>query len=589
MGFKIMKRIKLLDKNLINQIAAGEVIERPASVVKELVENSIDSGATRISVEINNDCRNIRIADNGSGIHKEDIELAFSRHATSKIQSEKDLWNINTLGFRGEALASVISIAKVLCTTKTKDSDTGYKAECENSAVKISETGCAQGTIMEIKDLFYNIPARLKFLKKSNTEFAYIQEIMQSLAISHPEIAFTLSNKGTVLLKTSGSSDIETVISEIYSKELVKELSIIKADDEAAQMSVFGVTSSPEYTRSNKKAIYVYINGRTVRCSVISKAIEVAYKDLISDHRYPFAVINLKMKPDEVDVNVHPSKKEVRYTNTNLIYGFIYSAVKNTLEKNMRVYSQPVKNFDSGFLPESKQNDLNGNQNSFVFEKTDFQKFKEIYDDNTVDHKQTALAIEETLPTQYVQKFKVIGQFKNTYIMVEDEEGLQIVDQHIAHERYLYELLKEKAKNQDIASQLLFMSDVIDLEPSEISLLQENALVLEHLGYKIEFLNENEVIFKQIPQIIAGKQPEKIIKELLEALKGSLDNLENEILITTACHAAIKAGEKLSIWQMEDLLEKWSTCKSPQTCPHGRKISHIVPIKNIAGFFGRTV
>ncbi|MFA6990058.1 MAG: DNA mismatch repair endonuclease MutL, partial [Candidatus Gastranaerophilaceae bacterium] len=394
-----MKRIKLLDKNLINQIAAGEVIERPASVVKELIENSIDSGSTKISVEINNECRNIRVADNGSGINKDDIELAFSRHATSKIQTEKDLWNINTLGFRGEALASIISVSKVTCITRTKDSETGYKAECENSVVKITETGCAQGTIMEIKDLFYNIPARLKFLKKNQTEFAYIPEILQSLAISHPEIAFVLSSKGNTLLKTLGSGDIEATISEIYSTELIKELSVINLQDENSKISISGVTSSPEYTRSNKKAIYIFVNGRIVRCPVISKATETAYKDLIADNRYPFAVINLEVKPDEVDVNVHPSKKEVRYTNTNLIYGFVYSAVKNALEKTIKVYAQPVKNADTNFS--GHQTPFPNEHRSFIAEKTDFKSFKKIYDYNTSekDHKQTAFAMEETSKT----------------------------------------------------------------------------------------------------------------------------------------------------------------------------------------------
>lgn len=587
-----MKRIKQLEENLINQIAAGEVIERPASVVKELVENAVDAGATKISVEINNECRNIRVADNGSGIHKEDIPLAFSRHATSKISQQNDLWNISTLGFRGEALASIISVSKVTCTTRTSESSVGYKAECENSKVNITKTGCAQGTIIEIKDLFYNTPVRLKFLKKAQTEFAYILEIMQSIAISHPEVAFTLMHKDRTSLKTTGSKDIETVISEVYAKELINELTIIDKEDPASSMQAYGVASTPEYTRSNKKAIYTFINGRTVKSPVIQKAIDMAYSDLIPSGRYPFVIISLTIKPDEVDVNVHPSKKDIRFTNTNLVYSFVHSSVKQALEKS---FSQvkPIKEQQPTFS-NKQANPILEEESSFipVQEKTDFAIFNKAptvtIQEETVE--QTTLRISTLQTDEEAKKFNIIGQFRNTYILIDSENGLQVIDQHIAHERYLYEqLLEKKEKNEQIASQLLFTSNVIELEPSDISLVEENQNRLEMLGYKFEFLSEKEVIFRQIPQLIAGKQPEAVIGELLEALKGNLEDIDNQILITTSCKAAIKAGEKLSIWQMEELLRQWSSTKHPQTCPHGRPISHTIPEKEVAKFFGRSV
>ncbi|HBH18072.1 MAG TPA: DNA mismatch repair endonuclease MutL, partial [Cyanobacteria bacterium UBA9579] len=304
-----MKRIKLLPENLINQIAAGEVIERPASIVKELVENSIDAGATRVEIEISNECRNIRVADNGSGIHKDDVALAFSRHATSKLQQENDLWTISTLGFRGEALASIISIAKVSCLTRTADSPVGVKVDCENSEITITETGCAIGTTMEVKELFYNVPARRKFLKKAQTELASIIEVVQSIAISYPEVSIHLIHKGRTSLKTTGSKDMATVISEIYSKELLDELVEVYKDDTEYKLEVKGFTSNPNFTRSNKKAIYVFVNGRTVKCPILSKAIDTAYKGLIPSDKYPFAILDLIIPAGEVDVNVHPAKR----------------------------------------------------------------------------------------------------------------------------------------------------------------------------------------------------------------------------------------------------------------------------------------
>ena len=322
-----MARIKQLSKHLINQIAAGEVIERPASVVKELVENSIDAGASKVSIEITNECRDIRVADNGCGIHPDDIMLAFSKHATSKIETDEDLFAINTLGFRGEALSSIISISKVTCTTRTKDFETGTKVKCENSEVKQSETGCAIGTIMDIKDLFYNLPARLKFLKSPNTEFSYIQELIQSLAIAHPEVAIELKKNGKTSVKTSGQKILLQTVKEVYSQEVIENLKEVLKTDQLAGLKISGYVSTPDYTRSSKKSYHIYINSRSVKCPIFQKAIDMAYKNLIASGKYPFVVLNLEIPPSDVDVNVHPTKKEVRYKNTNQIFNFIYTSI----------------------------------------------------------------------------------------------------------------------------------------------------------------------------------------------------------------------------------------------------------------------
>ena len=269
--------------------------------------------------------------------------LAFTKHATSKIATDEDLFAINTLGFRGEALASIISISKLTCTTRTPDFDTGTKVKCENSEVKQTETGCAVGTIMDIKDLFYNIPLRLKFLKSASTEFSYIQELVQSIALSNPQIAFELKKNGKTILKTNGQGDLKTTIKDIFSSEVVDNLKEVLKTDKLANMKISGYVSTPDFTRSSKKNYHIYINSRTVKCPIFQKSIDTAYKNLIASGKYPFVVLNLEIPPEDVDVNVHPTKKEVRYKNTNMVFNFIYASIQSGLANYVeKPVSSPV-------------------------------------------------------------------------------------------------------------------------------------------------------------------------------------------------------------------------------------------------------
>ena len=339
-----MGRIIQLSKNVINQIAAGEVIERPYSVVKELVENSIDAKATKISVEVANECRDIRVADNGSGIHPDDILLAFSKHATSKIQTGEDLYEISTMGFRGEALASIISIAKLTCITRTKDFDFGTKVECQNSEVKQTQTGCAIGTIMEIKDLFYSLPARLKFLKSPKTELAYITDYLQSISLVHPEISFELKFNGKIVFKTTAQNEQFQTIKEIFSNDVATNLKPVLRTDKLSGLRISGYVSVPDYTRSSKKDYYMYVNSRLVKCPAFQKAIDTVYRNLIGNTRYPFVVINLEIPPNDVDVNVHPTKKEVRYKNPNQIFNFIYTSINAALQSIKEIEQPKIEN-----------------------------------------------------------------------------------------------------------------------------------------------------------------------------------------------------------------------------------------------------
>ena len=474
------KRIKQLSRHLINQIAAGEVIERPASVVKELVENSIDAGADKIEVEVSNDCLDIRVSDNGCGIEPDDIELAFSKHATSKIETGEDLFNINSLGFRGEALASIISIAKVTCTSRTPANELGTKVECEESNVKKSECGCATGTTMEVKNLFYNTPVRQKFLKSPRVELSYIAEILQSIAIAHPEVSVTLRNDSKTSVHTTGSGDLLCTLTEIYSNSIAPELKEINKTDTLSHLHSFGFCSTPNFTRASKKAMYVFVNNRVVKCPVLLKAIDIAYKNLLPSGKYPFVCLNLDLPNTDVDVNVHPTKKEVRYKNPNQIFNFVISSIHDALKA---YNSAPATAQESFFMPsepasapvEAAPAKLNPVQRPNFFRPAKDEEEDVVFVSNEAAQNLAAANFEQFSPQKNepeAQKkieltipaspdavnFNIIGQYANTYIIFEEDGDLKIVDQHIADERYIFEQLTKNLKDK-IPSQLLLIEE----------------------------------------------------------------------------------------------------------------------------------
>ena len=590
-----MGRIVQLSKNVINQIAAGEVIERPFSVVKELVENSIDAGATKISIEVSNECRDLRIADNGSGIHPEDILLAFTKHATSKIQTGDDLFNVTTMGFRGEALASIISISKLTCITRTAEFDYGTKVECENSEVKQTQTGCAVGTIMEIRDLFYNLPARLKFLKAPKTEFAYINEFIQAIALIHPEVSFELKFNGKVALKTTAQNENLQTIKELFSTEVSSSLKPVLKTDKLSGLKISGYVSSPDYTRASKKDYYMYVNSRIVKCPAFQKSIDMVYRNLIGNSRYPFIVLNLEIPPADVDVNVHPTKKEVRYKNPNQIFNFIYSAVDSALKSYIEKPETNIIEINK-YKEEQLQQEIMKEEISFVEERASISDiFARPQEDSTPRFasspnlrpatitqpvQKTLIQPEETVANEDI----IVGQYKKTYILIEKEDGLEIVDQHIADERYIYEKLK---KNKNIDCQLLFISDVLEVSHSDRELLETHKQKLLDCGYEIDFISDTEVIFRKVPQMISKIAPKEILADILENMHGDINNIEEQILITTSCKAAVKANTYLNQYQMEEIIKNWRTCENPETCPHGRPVAKFFEHKELAKFFQR--
>ena len=581
-------KIQQLSEDLVNKIAAGEVIDRPSAIVKELVENSIDAGATKIEIKISNGARDIRVADNGCGIDKEDIQLAFKKHATSKIRTVDDLWNISSLGFRGEALASIVAVAKVDCITRTKDAQNAIKAVGSDSVIETSEVGAGFGTTFEVKDLFFNTPARLKFMKSDKTEFAQIQEMVQAIALSNPEISFELFNNDKSVLKTTGTNDLFSTVYEIFKISAKNNLVELNKSDLLSKIKITGVCSNPDFTRPTKKNIYVFVNGRSVKCPVILKAIDTAYKRTLPIGKYPFVVLNLKIPFSDVDVNVHPTKRELRYKNPNQIFNIVYSAVDMAIS-NLSYKKPEQKAVDIDFLTKTNEDDSvyvpeNYSQQPFTLTKQEPLKLYstnfEQYEDK--EEKLSVSGYSQEISPQIEDD--IIGQYADTYILIQKPEGLEIVDQHIAHERFLYEkLLENKEKN----SQILLISEKFDLSPCDVELLNSNKVLLKKYGYDFEIKEGNILTFTKIPQMLTDVPLKELLANLLEDFQANVEDIENKILTTTACKAAVKANTKLNIFQMKELIANWRTTKNWQTCPHGRPISVVIPHKKIAGFFLR--
>ena len=395
------------------------------------------------------------------------------------------------------------------------------------------------------------------------------------------------------MLKTSAQNNLLQTIKEVYSADVISNLKEVLKTDNLSGLKISGYVSTPDYTRSSKKSYHIYINSRTVKCGVFQKAIDTAYKSLIANGKYPFVVLNLEIPPADVDVNVHPTKKEVRYKNTNQIFNFIYTSIQaglsNYVERQYPQFTQTAPQRHDNVV-DFIQPKLESSGEIF-FDKND----DAVYVSDKIMEQESENNVQENENTEQRQFFvpaekepepeeNIVGQYKNTYILIEKEDGLEIVDQHIAEERYIYEkLMSEK----NIVSQMLFVSDVVPVSISEAELIKENIEKFEKFGYGIEFLKDNELIFKKVPQMIAKVNPKEILADILENIDGNIDRLEEKILITTSCKASVKAGQKLSTWQMQEIIKKWRTTKMPYTCPHGRPIVKFFPHKEIAAFFQR--
>lgn len=563
------QRIKVLDKSVCEKIAAGEVVQNPASVVKELVENSIDAGATRIEVEIERGGKElIKVTDNGEGIEREDVGLAFMRHATSKLADERDLARIETLGFRGEALAAVSAVSAVNLTTRTKQSIEGTLYAIErNREVKFEETGCAPGTCIEVRDLFYNTPARLEYLKSDSHEASAVHDIVSRLALARPDISFKLVSSGRTLINTPGNRNLEDTVASVYGRTTLEDLFPVKCQAEG--LTITGLVSKPHGSRSNRTYQTFFINGRYVRSRLIAKALEDAYRTLIMVNRYPMAVLYFKLDTEAVDVNVHPAKLEVKFREEERIRRAVYNCVRTALEKGRWIAQAPAKTPGVYSKPEniSKRPVLQKNaqtvQKPGVMEET--VEYNRIEMDNNIEGDSFKLP-----------PMKVVGQFLSTFILAEGQDCVYIIDQHAAHERIMYEQLTGQLKRGRMASQALLEPVVVDVSPIEMEAVRENLNLLSAIGYIIDEFGAGSLLVRAVPVFFGVPQSKEFLNEVISGLirQGDKDRqeLKQDDIIRMACKKAVKANQNLSLSEMDNLIQELKRTNMPFTCPHGRPV-----------------
>ena len=588
--------IKVLDPVTINKIAAGEVIERPSSVVKELVENAIDAKASAITIEIKDGGTSfIRITDNGQGFDKEDIPVAFLRHSTSKIKSVEDLLTVSSLGFRGEALSSISAVAQIELITKTHESLMGTRYVIEGGKEKeVEAVGCPDGTTFIVRNLFYNTPARRKFLKTPVTEGGYISEIVEKLAMSHPDISFRFINNNQNKLHTSGNGNVKDIIYHVYGRDI--SANIIPVNYESECIKITGFIGKPVVNRGNRNYENYYINGRFIKSNIINRAIEDAYKSFMMQHKYPFTALHFTISQELIDVNVHPTKMELRFSNGEDIYNIVYNEIFNALshkefipdvkiDETKQVYKPQVE----AHIPEpfeKKRLDLFVKQdipvirentpvyrpveNFSVREETVAPDIKEVHITNST---QTSLFSEKLLDEKNVIKHKIIGQLFDTYWIVEFEDKMYMIDQHAAHEKVLYERIMEKYRNNQTASQNLMPPVVVTLSVNDIETLKQNMDYFNEIGYEIEEFGGKDYAIKAVPMELFGLNEKDVFMEILDELSAGNSKTITSItdrIATIACKAAVKGNNRLSECEAKELINELLTLENPYNCPHGR-------------------
>lgn len=610
-----MNNIKLLDSSTINKIAAGEVIERPASVIKELIENSIDAMSSVITIEIEDGGKKyIRVTDNGTGINKDDVDYAFLRHSTSKINSVEDLQSLSTLGFRGEALASIASVSQLEIITRTKDSISGIHVFINGGEVlKKSEVGCPIGTTIILRNLFYNVPVRQKFLKSDITEASYISDIIYRLSLGNPGLKFKYIKDNKIIINTPGKQDIRSTIYSLLGKEFVSSMFDIaySGDD----IKVCGLISSPAFTRGNRNHQYTYVNGRYIKSEEVSEIIEELYKTLIPINRFPVYAIYIDISPELVDVNVHPTKTEVRFNNIHKLREALSLAIGSAFSTNNLIPEVSIP--ETGH--ENKTNtqkqvtflDVDNNTDALI-EKTDrltescesspidvvtsdfkieeMANSKKDNNENYLDVNEIIRVIDycanESSEVNYnkaefkvnpIPELKIIGTLFDTYIMAEDRVGkdLYIIDQHAAHERIMYEKIKTQLETDEIYKQQLLSPIVIDVSHGEMQLIKENIELFNRIGFDIENFGHNSIVIRSVPLVFGEPDTRNLFLDILDNLKEKISSsydIRLDKIMKLACTSAIKAGHTIKMIEIDTLLNDLRRTEQPFTCPHGRPV-----------------
>ncbi len=588
-----MAIIKLLDEILANKIAAGEVVERCSSVVKELVENSIDAKSDDIRVElIESGIKEIKVIDNGKGMDKEDAINCFNRHATSKIYDEDDLYHISTLGFRGEALASIASVCKVKLITS--QGGVGTTVVIEGGKIKsVLNSDARTGTVIIVNDIFYNTPARLKHLKSLYTELANITEYMNKLALSRPDIRFTLINDGKVILKTDGSNNLLKVINYIYGLSITKKMLAINGENNDYQVE--GYTSLPEIHRANRNAMITIVNGRIVKNAELNRYINEAYHSYKPDNRYPVTILNIKVDTSLVDVNIHPTKMDVKFSKQDSLNELVFNMIRNKIsektliphietkkdEKKERLQEQ-VLEFD---IPKEEEKVIDKpiqkqSKLKLDFDKPLYDETNLIINDDFINEKEEEYIVHDDVKDK-VPIMYPIGQVHGTYIICQNENGMYIIDQHAAKERVNYEIVREKMSERKHESMQMLVPLTIEFSNNEYMVLKENLQILTDMGFIIEEFGINSIIIKAHPVWLQSSiwvhkgDIEDVIKEMIDMVikrekSFNLDRFYDHICATVACKMSIKANTSITLDEMQSLIDELRECKNPYNCPHGR-------------------
>jgi DNA mismatch repair protein MutL len=553
--------IQVLTTEVVSKIAAGEVIERPASVVKELIENSLDAGATQIAVEAQGGgVELIKVSDNGAGIPSSELELAFHRYATSKVGSLDDLERISSLGFRGEALPSIAAVAEVEILTQTSSESIGSYLHLRRGEVVGKESRARpQGTTITVHRLFRYFPARLKFLKSVNTENSHIAHLVSQYALAFPEVKFSLILDKRPSLRTTGNGDLREVIGEIYGSELAQRM--LKVDQEDGLAEVSGLTSPPSLTRSNRNYLSFFVNRRWVRSPLLTRATEEAYRGLLMDGQHPMAVINISLPAQELDVNIHPAKAQIKFCREQAVFGSVRKAIEEALARTPIASSKVVP-----FSVSSRQ----------------WQSPRMITDN------EPAFVVAQ-LPTMELPVLRVLGQLVNTYIIAEGPDGLYLIDQHAAHERILYDRISAQWAQKEVEVQGLLQPITIEFSPREEETLRASKEFLAEFGFTIEPFGNRSYVIRAIPALMARANIIEIISALLDNLasKESPNPWEEKIAQSLACHGAIRAGQQLSNEEMRELIKQLEQTKQPRACPHGRPTMIHLSSHQLEKEFGR--
>jgi DNA mismatch repair protein MutL len=536
--------IKVLAPDVISKIAAGEVVERPASVVKELIENSLDAGATQIAVEAQGGgVELIKVSDNGAGIPAAEVELAFHRYATSKIGSLDDLEQISSLGFRGEALPSIAAVAEVEILTQTSSEAVGsYMYLRKGEVVRKESRARPQGTTVTVHRLFRYFPARLKFLKSANTENSHIAHLVSQYALAFPEVKFSLVLDKRQSLHTTGNGDLREVVSEIYGSELAQRM--LKAEQKDSLAKVSGLTSPPSLARSNRNYLSFFVNRRWVHSPLLTRATEEAYRGLLMDGQHPIAVINISLPAQELDVNIHPAKAQIKFCHEQAVFSSVQKAIEEALARTPIASSKAVP---------------------FSVSSGQWQSPRMIMDN------EPAFVVAQ-LPTLELPVLRILGQLANTYIIAEGPDGLYLIDQHAAHERILYDRILAQWAQKEIEVQGLLQPITIEFSPREEETLKASKEFLAEFGFDIEPFGNRSYLIRTMPALMARANIIEIVSMLLDSLASqeSLNPWEEKIAQSLACHGAIRAGQQLSNEEMRELIKQLEQTKQPRTCPHGR-------------------